>query len=186
MAPLSPPPSGGEAQRYSRGRGDEQGQLQMEGDSYPTTLVIGLGNPLRGDDGVGVRVIQVLATQALPPDVQLADGGTQGLGIINLMEGQQRVIVIDAADVGRAPGEFVRFALDEARLLGDGQHLSVHAAGLRDALLLAQALNVLPDEVVIFGVQPASLEWDDELSQEVEATVPNLVAAVLAEIADSS
>jgi hydrogenase maturation protease len=132
-----------------------------------------------------VRVIQTLRAQTLPPGVQLADGGTQGLGIVNLMEGQQRVVLIDAAEVGRAPGEFVRFALDDARLLGDGQHLSVHSAGLRDALLLAQALKVLPDEVVIFGVQPASLEWDNRLSREVEATVPDLVAAVLAEIAGS-
>jgi len=174
--PLNPPRSPGGAP------GDDQGQV--EGDSHPTTLVIGLGNPLRGDDGVGVRVIQMLAAQALPADVQLADGGTQGLGIVNLMEGQQRVILIDAAEVSRAPGEFVRFALDDARLLGDGQHLSVHTAGLRDALLLAQALKVLPDEVVIFGVQPASLEWNDKLSREVEATVPDLVAAVLAEIVD--
>jgi len=157
----------------------------MGGDSRPTTLVIGLGNPLRGDDGVGVRAIQMLAAQALPPGVQLADGGTQGLGIVNLMEGQQRVVLIDAAEVGRAPGQFVRFTLDEAQLRGNGQHLSVHAAGLRDALLLAQALKVLPDEVVIFGVQPASLEWNDRLSREVEATVPDLVAAVLTEIVGS-
>jgi hydrogenase maturation protease len=127
----------------------------------------------------------MLGAQTLPPGAQLADGGTQGLGIVNLMEGQQRVILIDAAEVGRAPGEFVRFTLDEARLLGDGQPLSVHSAGLRDALLLAQALKVLPEEVIIFGVQPASLEWDDRLSREVEATVPDLVTAVLAEIAGS-
>jgi hydrogenase maturation protease len=183
VPPSFPPVRGGEVQRPFYERGDDQGQV--EGDSRPTTLVIGLGNPLRGDDGVGVRAIQMLAAQALPPGVQLADGGTQGLGIVNLMEGQQRVILIDAAEVGRSPGQFARFTLDEAQLRGDAQHLSVHAAGLRDALLLAQALRMLPDEVVIFGVQPASLEWGNRLSREVEATVPDLVAAVLAEIADS-
>jgi hydrogenase maturation protease len=147
--------------------------------------VIGLGNFLRGDDGVGVRVAQILAAQALPDDVEVVDGGTQGLGIINLMEGRQRVILVDAADVGIDSGEFVRFTLDEARLLGDDRHLSVHAAGLRDALLLAQALEVLPDEVVIFGVQPANLEWDSTLSPQVEAALPSLVAAVWAEVAVS-
>jgi len=149
------------------------------------TLVIGLGNPLRGDDGVGVRVAQMLATQALPPDVEVVDGGTQGLGLVNLMEGRRRVILVDAADVGRAPGEFVRFTPDEVRLLGDEAHLSVHAGGLRDALLLAQALQVLPDEVIIFGVQPAHLEWDSALSPEIEATLPDLIAAVLEESVDS-
>jgi hydrogenase maturation protease len=127
----------------------------------------------------------MLVEQTLPYDVEVLDGGTQGLGIVNLMEGRRRVILVDAANVGRSPGQFVRFLLDEANLLGNDQHLSVHAAGLREALLLAQALKILPDEVVIFGVQPVNLEWDNALSPEVEAILPDLIAAVLAEAAVS-
>ena len=56
--------------------------------NYAETLIIGLGNPLRGDDGVGVRVVQAFAEQALPAGVEVVDGGTQGLGIVNLMEGR--------------------------------------------------------------------------------------------------
>ena len=89
--------------------------------------------------------------------------------------------VVDAAEVGKTPGQFVRFTLDEAELPGDDQHLSVHAAGLREALLLAQALKILPNEVVIFGVQPANLDWDNRLSPEVEAILPDLISAVMAE-----
>ncbi len=145
-------------------------------------LVLGLGNPMRGDDGVGIRVIQSLAGQTLPDGVEVVDGGTQGLGIVNLMEGRQRVIVVDAANVGKAPGEFVCFTPADARLLGDDQSLSVHSAGLRDALLLAKVLQVLPDEVVIVGVQPATLDWDDGLSPEVEAAVPRIVGCILDEL----
>lgn len=157
--------------------------------SPSATLIIGLGNPLRGDDGVGVCAAQMLASRPLPRGVEVVDGGTQGLGIVNLMEGRRRVVLVDAADVSKAPGEFARFTLDETRLLddpterdarGDGR-LSVHDAGLRDALLLAQALKMLPKEVIIFGVQPARLEWDSSLSPEVEATLPKLIAAVLEE-----
>jgi hydrogenase maturation protease len=148
------------------------------------TIVIGLGNPLRGDDGVGVRAVQMLASRSLPPDVELVDGGTQGLGIVNLIEGRQRAILIDAADVGQPPGRFVRFTMTEADLLGDDQQLSIHAAGLRDALLLAQALQILP-EIVIFGVQPAYLGWKKGLSPEVEAALPELVTAVMAELVDN-
>ncbi|MFC2031729.1 hydrogenase maturation protease [Chloroflexota bacterium] len=147
----------------------------------PGTLIIGLGNPLRGDDGVGVRVVQALSTQTLPADLDVVDGGTQGLGIVSLLEGRDRVIVIDAADVGLAPGQYLRFELDEANLLGADRHVSIHAAGLRDALMLAQALKVLPEKVIIYGMQPASLDWDRELSSEVEAALPSLVAAVLEE-----
>jgi hydrogenase maturation protease len=145
------------------------------------TLVIGLGNPLRGDDGVGVRVAGVLAERVLPRDVEVVDGGTQGLGIVSLMEGRQRVILVDAADMGRAPGAFVRFNLDDVRLMGKDDRLSIHGAGLRDSLLLAQALGTLPDEVTIFGVQPAKLEWESALSPEVEASLPALVEAILLE-----
>ncbi len=149
----------------------------------PATLVLGLGNALRGDDGGGVRVALALAARALPDDVQVIDGGTHGLGLVALIQGRQRLIVVDAADVDRSPGEFLRFTPKEARMLGTDQHLSIHAAGLRDALLLAQALKVLPDEVVIFGVQPNNLEWDSDLSPQVEAVLPGLIEAVLAEIA---
>jgi len=147
--------------------------------------IIGLGNPLRSDDGVGVRVAEMLSAQPLPDGVEVLDGGTQGLGLVNLLEGRQRVILIDAADVGKPPGEFLRFTLDEANLLGDDQHLSIHAAGLRDALLLAHALKLLPDQVIIFGVQPASLEWGSGLSPQVEAVLPDLVTVVLEEAAVS-
>jgi hydrogenase maturation protease len=154
--------------------------------SPPATLVIGLGNPLRGDDGVGVRVAQVLATQPLPRGVEVVDGGTQGLGIVTLMEGRQRVILVDAADLGQVPGRFVRFTPDQVRLLGDDEHISIHGAGLRDALSLAQVLGVLPEEVILFGVQPAQVDWQNALSPEVEAAVPGLVEAILAETAVGS
>ncbi len=148
----------------------------------PATLIVGLGNPLRGDDGVGVRVTQLLAERCLPGDLEVVDGGTQGLSLVNILEDRQRVIVVDAADMGRLPGEFVRFVLEEARLLGEEEgRFSVHGAGLHEALLLAQALGILPDQVVLFGVQPARVGWEVGLSPEVEAALPGLVAAVLRE-----
>jgi hydrogenase maturation protease len=146
------------------------------------TLVVGLGNPLRGDDGVGIRVVQALAEYDLPHNVEVLDGGTQGLGLVNLLEGQQRVIFVDAADVGQTPGNFVRFTLSEARLLGNETQLSVHTAGLREALLLAQALKMLPPEVIIFGMQPESLAWESGLSPPVEAGLANLISAIMVEL----
>jgi hydrogenase maturation protease len=150
--------------------------------SLPGTVVIGLGNPLRGDDGIGVRVAQALGERPLPHGVEVVDGGTQGLGLVTLLEGRQRAILVDAARVGREPGQFVRFTLDEANLLGDDPSMAIHEAGLRDVLILAEALKVLPEQVIIFGVEPASIEWDSTLSAQVEATLPGLVQAVLEEI----
>jgi hydrogenase maturation protease len=162
------------------GKSDNAG---MGATHIPTTLILGLGNPLRGDDGVGVYVARQLLECCLPNDVEVADGGTQGLGLVTLLEGRRRVIVVDAADMERLPGEFVRFGPEEARLLAeDGGRFSVHQAGLRETLLLAQALGLLPEEVVIFGVQPAGIEWEAGLSPAVETALPGLVEAVLDEV----
>ncbi len=148
----------------------------------PETLIIGLGNPLRGDDGIGVRVVQMLADEALPESVEVVEGGTLGLGLVSLMEGRRRVILVDAANVGQRPGGFLRFTPQEVRLLGSDQHLSIHNAGLRDALQLAETLELLPDEIVIYGMQPENLDWDDDLSPEVEAAMPALVRSILSEL----
>ena len=152
----------------------------------PDTLIVGLGNPLRGDDGIGTRVIQMLVAETLPGGVEVVEGGTQGLGLVSLMEGWRRVILVDAANVGQPPGGFVRFTPQEARLLGGDQHISIHNAGLRDALLLAETLDLLPDEIVIYGMQPANIDWDSSLSPEVEATMPELVKAILDELGTGS
>jgi hydrogenase maturation protease len=150
------------------------------------TLIVGLGNPLRGDDGVGVRVVQLLAAKDLPDGVETVDGGTLGLDLVNLMEGWQRVILVDAANVGRDHGQFVRFTLDETRLLNTHEPVSIHAAGLRDALLLAQVLGALPEKVIIYGVQPANLDWNTELSPLVEATIPEIANCILGELEQTS
>ncbi|NLF01376.1 MAG: hydrogenase maturation protease [Anaerolineales bacterium] len=145
-------------------------------------LVIGFGSPFRSDDGVGPRIIEELQVCALPSYVELIDGGTEGLDIVHLVEGRRKVIVIDAASMGQRPGSFVRFTMNDASLLDHRDAVSAHVAALGDGLRLAQALGVLPSDVVIFGLQPVSLDWGRGLSPEVEAAVPDLVVSVLAEI----
>lgn len=150
------------------------------------TLVLGLGNPLRGDDGLGPAVIAWLQEHGLPAGVVAVDGGTAGLELVLTLMGDHagrpyhRALIVDAADVGRAPGEWVRFTpdlqpvLDQAvgRLEEKGPLMSMHTAGLAEALALGAALGVLPEEVVIFGVQPAQIDWSPGLSAEVQTAVP--------------
>jgi hydrogenase maturation protease len=143
---------------------------------------MGFGNLLRGDDGVGVRVVEALRERGLPSCVELVDGDTEGLDLVNFVEGRQKVILIDTAAIGERAGSIARFALHDVDLPGEDGHISIHAASLRDGLLLARALGRLPEDVVVFGVQPASLGWSRELSVQVEAALPDLIAAVLEEI----
>jgi len=148
------------------------------------TLVLGLGNPLRGDDGVGPRVVTELQQRGLPDGVTAIDGGGGGLDILRLLEGWERAIIVDAADIGRQPGEFIRFTPEEARLIQTDFSLSVHTAGLADALALARALEHPLPSIVIFGVQPERMDWREGLSPAVEAVLPLLIAAIEEELQD--
>ena len=146
------------------------------------TLVLGLGNPLLGDEGIGVRVVGELRELELPDGVELADGGTSGLGLIGLMEGYQRVIIVDAADMGRPPGCVVRFTPSEAQFKTEETPLSLHQMGLVETLALAEALEVAPAEVVIIGIQPGQMEGVVGLSPEVEGAIPQVIRMVLDEL----
>jgi len=144
-------------------------------------LILGLGNPLQGDDGAGCRVAQALEGQALPNDVQAMDGGTPGVGLLNLLEGRRRVIIIDAAEMGKPAGEVVRFRPEEVTLTGSAQRFSLHRSGAADALALARELGLALPDMVVFGVQPERVDWGEGLSPSVQAAMPKLIQAVLDE-----
>jgi hydrogenase maturation protease len=148
------------------------------------TLVLALGNPLRGDDGVGAAVVEALLAAGAPPGVDVLDGGTPGLETVLLMQGYRRVVVVDAADMGHEPGAWTRFTREEVQLgSGDLHEIGIlHAAGLAEALALGEALDVLPPEIVIYGVQPSEVGWGPGLSAPVEAAVPMVCAAIIHEL----
>jgi hydrogenase maturation protease len=144
--------------------------------------VIGVGNLLLGDEGVGVHAVRALEQVGVPPPVELIDGGTAGLALIGYLEDVDKVIFIDAADIGQPPGTFRRFRPDEVRAICAERGLSLHETGLFNVLGLARRTGTWPPEIVIYGVQPASLEHSLALSAACTAGLPALVAAIRAEL----
>jgi hydrogenase maturation protease len=145
-------------------------------------LILGLGNPLLGDEGIGVRVVEELKRLELPEGVTVVEGGTAGLGLIGLMEGYQQVIIVDAADMGHPPGHIVRFTPLETQFKTAEAPLSLHQIGLVEVLALAEALEVAPAEPVIIGVQPSRVEEGTGLSPEVEGVIPQIIRIILDEL----
>ena len=142
------------------------------------SLVLALGSTLRGDDGVGPAVLAALAKRGPLPTLDLMDGGTPGLETALLMEGYGRVIIIDAANMALPPGTWRRFSPEVVRS-GDLHHIgTLHAAGLGEALALGRALNLLPDDIILYGVQPADIGWQDSLSKAVLAAVDDVADAI--------
>jgi len=143
-------------------------------------LVLGIGNTLLRDEGVGVHVVEALRAHSLPEGVELCDGGTGGMDLLDVMEGRRTVIVVDAMQADHPPGTVLRLTpADLMRPTGGG--ISIHEFGLLDTLGMARLMGTSPGEVVIFAIQPKDISLGLELSPELAATVPRVVETILAE-----
>ncbi len=148
----------------------------------PTILVLGIGNLVMSDDGVGVVVVQRLQREyRLPAHVDVMDGGTLGLDILPRLEGIERLIVVDAVETGRKPGTRVRLTGEDLPLALETK-ISPHQMGLKDLLAVARLMGHFPGEMVLIGVQPDDIEVGAELTPEVGAQVDTLLASVVDEL----
>jgi len=140
-----------------------------------------VGNLLRHDEGVGIHLAQALEQMSLPEGVRVIDGGTGGLSLLYALEKTGKAIFLDAAEMSKDPGTFMRFTLEEARIAGDKLNLSLHELGLHQVLELAKSLGI-SCEVVFYGIQPKDLDWGIGLSPEVEQAIPHILDAVMREV----
>ena len=148
----------------------------------PKYVVLGLGNTLHSDDGVGPQAVERLRSDArVPEDVALIEGGTLGLELLTYIWDCSYLLVLDAVYVGQPPGTLVRMSSQEMQTLPG--HGSVHQLGVADLMVALRVLASRTPEVVLVGVQPASTEWGSELSPAVEAVLPALVDAAVTELA---
>ena len=162
---------------------------------WSQTLVLGFGNPLWSDDGAGIAAVSLLAQRELPPMVRAEAAGLPGFGLAAWLQdasqpdpslrsgrGLQRVILIDAAHMDQPPGTWRRFGPEEVKLISSGAIVSLHQADLSSGLVLAQALDILPEEVLFYGIEPESLHEGLELSPSVRVALPQMVEDILVEL----
>lgn len=140
---------------------------------HPSILVLGIGNLLWADEGFGVRCAEALAERfALPPQVTVMDGGTQGLYLLPYVEEARRLLVFDAVDYGDAPGTLRIVVGDEVPRFMGAKKMSLHQTGFQEVLASAELLGRLPDELVLIGCQPVELEdFGGSLRDEVKAQI---------------
>jgi hydrogenase maturation protease len=146
------------------------------------TLVLGLGNILLGDEGVGVRVVERLQQLYwFPEEVQVLDGGTLGLDLLSYVGAADRLLVVDAVEMNAAPGVIARLEGDEVPAFLSVK-LSPHQVGLADLLATARLCGLCPEELVLWGVQPEVIDLRLDLSPLVAAQVDVLVDRAVAEL----
>lgn len=144
-------------------------------------LVIGVGNPLRGDDAVGLRVAASLRKR-LPPWVTVMEATGEVVSLASCWEGLGRLVIVDAARSGAAPGTVHRF--DARRPLpAHFGSLSSHGLGVASAIEMARALGTLPREAVVYAIEGERFGLGEDLSPRAAAAVSLLVDRVLGELA---
>lgn len=142
------------------------------------TRIIGVGNPLMGDDGIGIRAIELLQNEALPQSVELIDGGCGGLNLLPLFTDCRQLIIIDAADFGADAGRIrVLKNCDLHRIPILPPRQSGHQFGLAEILRLAQKLTSMPP-LNLYLMQIKSCQPNSGLSSQVTAVLPDLIQKV--------
>ncbi len=156
-------------------------QRKEESVSRPSTLVLGVGNILLSDEGVGVRIVEAMKGRELSDNVELFDGGTASVDLLDSLANRDKVIIIDAVKGGNKPGTLYRFTPDDIAIQRQA-FTSLHQVGLLETLTMAEYLNCTPREVIIFGIEPKKVSWGLELSPEVTGVVPRVIELVLSEL----
>jgi len=157
-----------------------------------TILVLGIGNLLFKDGGVGIHVVQKMMDIDLPPTVEVIDGGKRATGSIYISEKKKKAIVITSMKAGGPPGSIYRFPEQGFEERRKGYERSIEEIEITADLMAAHMLGKNPDEVVFIGVEPedigdlGDMNLDSELTPVIEGKLPEIIEAVMKEIRNKS
>jgi len=142
--------------------------------------VISLGNELRGDDSIGPAVINELKSMKLPDPVILIDAGADTFTVLEHLMGEDPVLIIDCAKMGRNPGEPVKFIANNSTIGTIEKSISLHGFGFGEVYRMAGQCGNVADCIVI-GIEPKSVEFGQKLSDEVKQSLPSVINMVIEE-----
>ncbi len=148
-------------------------------------VVLGVGNTLLSDEGLGIKALHMLRKRKdLPEDVVLVDGGTLSLNLLDNWERIDKLIIIDTIKGGKPPGTVYKLRVKVKELLDfyQNKRLSLHQINLYDLFYMAHFLEKFPEELIIFGIEPESFEPSLELSKRVREGLPKLLEEIIKEL----
>jgi hydrogenase maturation protease len=145
--------------------------------------VLGLGNPLMADEGVGIEVVSRLLSRSSEfPDVDFIDAGTAGFGLLHKLSGRRRVIIIDCCRMASPPGTIATFTPDDVNSVKKLSHFSVHEADILQVIDLARRVGDCPENIVIFGIEPVTVEMRTSLSTLLAERLDDYLEQVVAQL----
>lgn len=145
-----------------------------------SVAIIGIGNILRKDDGIGVHVINKLEKEGLTSTIQLVDGGTSTLDMLGYFLDYERIIVVDCLKAGYEPGTIYKIKAEDIKNYKK-ESLSIHDVQILDVVKMANMMDRFPS-VVIFGIEPKEIEFDLELSDVMKSKIPEVIKLIKKEL----
>jgi len=149
--------------------------------SPPNIVILGIGNLLLSDEGVGVHIAHKLMDMDLPKGVSVVEGGTDGFRLLNVITATDRLIVVDAVKGSSPPGSIYRFDIDEVKNSPSGFKTSIHQIGILEVINMSGLIGKTPHTTVI-GIEPKSIEMGMELSPEIKEKIPRIIELILNEL----
>ena len=143
--------------------------------------ILGLGNILLKDEGVGVWITEEIAKRSLPENIEIIDGGTAGLDILTSMKDVDKLIIIDALQGDEKPGTVYRLHPEDLPVPSDS-YVSVHQMNIVEGLNIAQKTGNSPQEAVIIGVEPEDIDWGLGVTSNIQQKFPEIIDIVLEEV----
>jgi hydrogenase maturation protease len=140
--------------------------------------VMGIGNILMQDEGIGVHIIRELEKYNFNPDIALIDGGNMGMDLLSFFDDHDKMIIVDAVDFEEAPGFIDTIENDDILTLFTTK-MSLHHLGLKDVLSYAKLLDRTPEDLCLIGIQPEKIEFDMQLSKNINSKINELTQMVL-------
>lgn len=143
--------------------------------------MVGVGNLLLKDEGVGVHVVNRLEEEGLPPGVEAIDGGTNSYDLVDIFCQASDLIIVDALKGGLEPGTIYRAPLEDLGLKPDENGISLHQMHFIEAMTMVNLMGFHP-RAMVFGIEPSVIDWGLELTPEVEEKMPRILELVREEI----
>ena len=147
------------------------------------TIVLGLGNPLMSDEGIGVVVVnRLIEFSDRYPLVDFVDAGTGGMKVLYLLEGRNKAVIIDCANMQEEPGQIKRFIPRQVKSVKQLTHQSLHEQDLTKIIEMSKQLDQCPEKIVIFGIQPKNTSLGQALSHELAQRIDDYISLICEEL----
>jgi hydrogenase maturation protease len=148
-----------------------------------STIVLGLGNPLMSDEGIGVVLVNRLAELSEQfHEVDFVDAGTGGMALLHHFDGRDKAIIIDCAFMDDEPGQIRRFTPDQVKTVKQLAHQSLHEQDIMKLIDMAKLFGQCPRDIVIFGIQPKNVTLGQSLSKELEEKIDEYKSMICKEL----